>query len=156
MVTVYKVILSNGWAHICLPSGHCLALHICNIAPSLRQFIPNILQMYHHFFLSAGCACDICDEFHLHFLWPGSPDDSFPTAHNASLLRMLLLIGSLIRCKIIQVYSFPFFLQAKLLRVPTIPSPLSPKLSASLYFTSERVDPSPVPRHSSSTAQSWT
>jgi hypothetical protein len=44
-----------------LPSNGCT----CNIAPSLRLFVPNSLQAYRHFFYSEGCACNVCVRSHL-------------------------------------------------------------------------------------------
>jgi hypothetical protein len=43
-----------------------------HIAPSLRLFVPNSLQVYHHFFFSEGCVCDVCDRSCLPSLWLGS------------------------------------------------------------------------------------
>jgi hypothetical protein len=37
----------------------------CHIASPLSLFIPNVLQAYHHFFFSEGCACNVCDRSHL-------------------------------------------------------------------------------------------
>jgi hypothetical protein len=41
----------------------------CHIAPSLRLFILNSLQVYRHFFFCEGCACDICAQPHLPTPW---------------------------------------------------------------------------------------
>jgi hypothetical protein len=32
---------------------------MCHIVPSLRLFVPNCLQVYHHFFSCKVCACDV-------------------------------------------------------------------------------------------------
>jgi hypothetical protein len=76
---------------------------ICHIASSLKLFVPNILQAYHHIF-SEGCACDISDRSHLPSLWLGSHGDHSPTAPAAPSLRPLILSCSLIRCEPVKVY----------------------------------------------------
>jgi hypothetical protein len=73
----------------------------CHTAPSLRLFIPNILQAYRHFFFSKGCACDVCNQPSLPSLWLISHGDYSPTAPS---LRPVLPSGSLTMCELVQVY----------------------------------------------------
>jgi hypothetical protein len=63
-------------------------------APSLRLFTPNSLLVYHPFFFSEGCACDICDWSHVSPPWLGSDSDCSPPAPVAPSLRPLGLSGA--------------------------------------------------------------
>jgi hypothetical protein len=72
---------------------------IHHIAPSLRLFVPESLQVYRHFFFSEGCVCEVCDLSHLPSLWLTSHGDYSPTASAAPSLRLLILRGSLIKCQ---------------------------------------------------------
>jgi hypothetical protein len=85
-----------------LPSnGRCLLSLLsngstCYIAPYLRPFVPNSLQVDRHFFSSKGSACDVCDWPCLPSPWLGFCSDYSPTARS---LRPLILSSSLIRCQ---------------------------------------------------------
>jgi hypothetical protein len=75
-----------------------------HIATSLRLFIPNSLQVYHHFFSSEGCACDIC-------AWSQIPPRGSvfhgvcsPTGPTTPSLSPLVLNGSLTGWQSVQVY----------------------------------------------------
>jgi hypothetical protein len=77
---------------------------VCDVAPSLRLFIPNSLRAYCHFFFSKGCACDVCDRSCLPSLWLTSHGDYSPVAPAVPSLRPLLPSGSLVRCGPGQMY----------------------------------------------------
>jgi hypothetical protein len=86
---VSKLLPSNGSIHY--------------IAPALRLFVANSLQVYHHFF-SKSCACDVFDQSHLSSLWLGSHGDYSPTAPAAPSSRLPVSSGFLIRGQSVQVY----------------------------------------------------
>jgi hypothetical protein len=92
-----------------------------HVAPSLRLFVLNSLQVYHHFFFSEGCACDICN-------WSPLPwflCDCSPAAPSS---RLPVLSGSLIRREPVQVYHNHHHIRsvrAKVPRVLSVPTSLA-------------------------------
>lgn len=62
----------------------------------LKVFVPNSLQVNHHFFFSDDCACNICDQSEPSFPWLGFSWFFSPTAHTALSLRLHVPSGSLI------------------------------------------------------------
>jgi hypothetical protein len=121
-----------------LPSNR--SIH--HIAPSLRLFIWNSLQVYHHFFFSEGCDCD---QSHVPSPWLGSPSDYFPTAPS---LRSFVR-SDFIRCKLVHVYQHhPLVSTGEVLRVVDTPTSLALKLLVVSSFVSEGADPSKMSNHS--------
>jgi hypothetical protein len=121
------------------------------IAPSLRLFVLNSLQVYHHFIFSKGSDCDICDL--LAFLPCGSVlmGDYSPTAPS---LRPHILNGSLIRCGPVQVYHHQprsrvrfLSVQPKVLRVVNASTSLALELLVVPSFISEGAEPSTMSSH---------
>jgi hypothetical protein len=108
------------WKHACLRNRYLVTVvlyliisrslpsndYTYHIAPSLRLFVPNSLQMYRHYFFSEGCACDVCDRSRLPSSWLGSHGDCSPTAVAAPFLRPLVPSSSLIRCEPVQMYPY--------------------------------------------------
>jgi hypothetical protein len=114
---------SLPWEPVCLwllPTNRST----CYIAPPLRPFVLNDLQVYSHF-LSEGRACDVCSWFQLSLPWLGSHSDYSATAPAAPSLKLLIPSGSLVRCLSVQVYyHHPFFwsMQAKVPRMVSAPT----------------------------------
>jgi hypothetical protein len=71
--------------------GRCLRSH----------YLAMGIQAYQHFFFSESCTCNICDQPCLPSPWLSSHGDCSPTAPS---LRSLVLSGSLIKWKVVQVY----------------------------------------------------
>jgi hypothetical protein len=67
-------------------------------APFLRLFVMNSLPVYHHFFPSEFCVCDVCGRSHLPSPWLISHGDYSPVAPSAPSLRPLIPSSSLMRC----------------------------------------------------------
>jgi hypothetical protein len=119
------------------------------IASSLRLFVPNSLQAYHHFFFPKGFACAICDRSRLPSPWLGSHGDYSATAFSTPSLRSLILSGSLIRCELVKVYHCHLALvgAGKSSEWPVLlhPQPRAPCTVS--FFVLERAD-STMPSHS--------
>jgi hypothetical protein len=83
----------------------------CHIAPFLRLFFPNDLQVYRHFFFPEGCACNVRDRSHLPPMARFFRDVYFAPAPLAPSLRTLVPSGSLIRSQSVQFFHHhPVFL----------------------------------------------
>jgi hypothetical protein len=79
----------------------------CQIAPSLRLFVVNGLQAYHHFFFSEGCACNVCAWFHHPShgsVFPWSLTSLLSNCCRCYLLKTARPKSSLIGCQSVQVY----------------------------------------------------
>jgi hypothetical protein len=93
---------------MCLPI-HYLAINYSgfqvsrHIAPSLRLFIPNDLQAYCNLFFSEGCACNVCDRFHLPSCGSGFP---WCLLSNRSCCSTFKGMGSLTRQQSVQVFHY--------------------------------------------------
>jgi hypothetical protein len=94
-IMVFYICLSHG---LCPPAG----LH-ATVPPTLRLFVSNSLQPYCHFIFSEGCACNVL--IGLTFLSVARFSWWLPSYCSCcSLLRPLILSGSLIRCEPVQMY----------------------------------------------------